>query len=504
MSRGKRYSGEAKLNYKKVLAVTIAIIVFILAIIMIKKVITKAKDTKPIEITNYFAFYKDEKWGVLNSNGETVIEPMYQEMPIIIDKSKDVFLCTYDIDEENGTYKTKVVNKNNEEIWQDYEKIQGLENFDESENVWYEENCLKALKNGKWGLISIDGKEISEFIYDDIQTLKGVKNSIIVQKDGMFGLLNSKGNKILDTTFSQIQKYGEEENFGFITINQENKYGLVNLSGDKILENNYEKIENIYNEKYFAVVENGKQILVDKQANKILEENFDEIKQIASSGIIFTKNNLYGLMNYSGETLIEPNYEVLKEINTDIFSAKKDGKIGVIDKEQNAKVAFSYKEISYNKKAGIYIAENEEYVSSILNSNFEIKLIGILSEINVDNGYMKIKIDDTYKYYNFKFQEKDIKEIFPNNKIYASYQDSKYGFIDSKGNKVIDYIYDEVTEVNEYGFAAIKKDGLWGAIDKQGSIIIEPTYNLNDYLKIDFIGKWHLGLNLNMNYYCDK
>ncbi len=184
MSRGKRYSGEAKLNYKKVIAVIIAIIVFILAIIMIKKVITKAKDTKPIEIINYFAFYKDGKWGVLESNGETLIEPMYQEMPIIIDKSKDVFLCTYDINEEDGTYKTKVVNKKNEEIWQNYEKIQGLENFDESENVWYESNCLKAQKNGKWGLISIEGKEISEFIYDDIRTLKGVKNSIIVQKDG--------------------------------------------------------------------------------------------------------------------------------------------------------------------------------------------------------------------------------------------------------------------------------------------------------------------------------
>ncbi len=320
----------------------------------------------------------------------------------------------------------------------------------------------------------------------------------------MFGLLNSKGNKILDVSFSQILKYGEEDNFGFITINLENKYGLVNLSGDKILENNYEKIENIYNEKYFVVVENGKQILIDKQANKILEENFDEIKQIANSGIVFTKNDLYGLMNYNGEILIEPNYEFLKEINTDIFSAKKDGNIGLIDIEQNTKVAFSFKEINYNKKAGIYIAENGEYLDSILNANFEIKLIGILSEINVDNGYMKIKIDDTYKYYNFKFQEKDIKEIFPNNKIYVSYQDSKFGFIDSKGNKIIDYIYDDATEVNEYGFAAIKKDGLWGAVDKQGNVIIEPTYNLNDYLKINFIGKWHLGLDLNMNYYCDK
>lgn len=504
MSRGKRYNGEAKLNYTKVFAVIIALIVFIFAIIVVKKILTKAKDAKPMEVINYFAFYQEEKWGVLGSNGEIIINPMYQEMPIIVDKTKDVFLCTYDIDEENGTYKTKAVNKKNEEIFTTYEKIEGLENYDESENVWYEDNCLKVQKDGKWGLISLEGKEISQIIYDDIYTLKGTKNSIVVKKDENIGLVNCKGTKILDTAFSQIIRYGDNDNLGFITVNSDTKYGLVNVSGETLLENNYEKIENIYGEKYFVIVENGKQVLIDKQANKVLTENYDEIKQIVNSGVIFVKNNLYGLMSYTGETIIEPKYENLKEINTDIFEAKKDGKFGLIDKEQNEKVAYSFKGINYNKKAGIYIAENDDYTSSILDSNFEVKLLGIISLINVDEGYMKIKINDTYKYYNFKFQEKEIKEIFPNNKIYASSQDGKYGFIDAKGEKVVDFIYDEVTEINEYGYAAVKKDNLWGAIDKQGNIVIEPTYNLNEYLKIDFIGKWHLGLDINMNYYCDK
>ena len=164
MSRGKRYNGEAKLNYTKVFAVIIALIVFIFAIIVVKKILTKAKDAKPMEVINYFAFYQEEKWGVLGSNGEIIINPMYQEMPIIVDKTKDVFLCTYDIDEENGTYKTKAVNKKNEEIFTTYEKIEGLENYDESENVWYEDNCLKVQKDGKWGLISLEGKEISQII----------------------------------------------------------------------------------------------------------------------------------------------------------------------------------------------------------------------------------------------------------------------------------------------------------------------------------------------------
>ena len=32
-------------------------------------------------------------------------------------------------------------------------------------------------------------------------------------------------------------------------------------------------------------------------------------------------------------------------------------------------------------------------------------------------------------------------------------------------------------------------------------VVKEPTYNLDDYLKIDFIGGWYLGKDINMNYY---
>ena len=76
--------------------------------------------------------------------------------------------------------------------------------------------------------------------------------------------------------------------------------------------------------------------------------------------------------------------------------------------------------------------------------------------------------------------------------------------MDSKGNVVIDYIYDYAKEQNQYGYLAVKKDGVWGSIDKEGKTVIEPTYNLDNNLVIDFIGKWHLGQDLNMNYYCEK
>ena len=40
--------------------------------------------------------------------------------------------------------------------------------------------------------------------------------------------------------------------------------------------------------------------------------------------------------------------------------------------------------------------------------------------------------------------------------------------------------------------------------DKNGKTVIEPKYNLENNLKIDFIGKWYLGEEIVVNYYCDK
>ena len=66
---------------------------------------------------------------------------------------------------------------------------------------------------------------------------------------------------------------------------------------------------------------------------------------------------------------------------------------------------------------------------------------------------------------------------------------------------IVDYIYDDAMEQNDYGFSAVKKDGKWGSIDSKGNVVQEPIYNLDDYLLIDFIGRWHYGKDINMNYY---
>ncbi len=506
MGRGRRYSTEPKLNLKKVFAVILAIVVLIMFIFIIKNALTQGKDKGKISSVSYFTLYKDNKWGVIDSNGTTVIEPSYSEMIVIPNNKKDVFLCVYDVNEQTGEYKTKALNSKNEEILTEYDNIETLENYGKNSNVWYDNNALKVQKDGKYGLIDFVGSTLAPIEYEEIQTLKGVKNSILVKKDSKYGLLDSKGNIVIDTKYKKISNLGDDYKLGYITVDENDKYGIIDYNKKQVLENKYEGIDPIVGTNLYVVkTVDGKRV-VNNKSEEVISTGFDEVKQILSqdSGIIFTKDQKCGVMNEKGETIIKPEYDNLKEAASGVFIAKKDKNYGIIDKENKEKLEFKYANINYEKEANIYIAEDKDYNAELLDSEFNVKLAGIVSEINIEKGYMKIRNDNQYKYYNFKFEEKQTKDVLTTNNLFLSKKDGKYGFIDKDGKVVVDYIYDDATEQNEYGYSAIKKDGKWGSIDYEGKVVIEPTYNLEDNTLIDFIGKWHLGEDVNMNYYCEK
>ena len=503
-SRGKRFENEPKLNMKKVFAVLIAIAVVIMFVFIIKGIIEKGTDKGKITGESYYTMFKDNKWGVINSKGETVIDPSYAEMIIIPNSKKDVFICTYDVNYENGDYKTKALNSKNEQIFTKFDKIEAIQNSDDNNNLWYEENSLRVQKDGKYGLINLDGKEILSCEYDEINAIKGINNSIKNKKDEKYGIVNAEGKVIIENKFTDIETLGNNDKSGFIVKGEDGKVGVVNYLGLQVLEAKYEKIEKISGNDMYVIVEGTAQKLIDKDGNVVLGEGFDKIKEILKNketGIIFEKEGKFGIMNLAGETKINPEYEEIREAKEDILIAKKDGKYGIIDVANQPKIGFDYKAIKYIESADIYVLEDENASASVLDGNFEVKLTGIVNEINEEKGYIKIRIGEDYKYYNFKFEEKTSSDILVSNNLFLSKKDGKYGYVDKEGKVVVDYIYDDAKEQNSCSYAAVKKDGKWGAIDSKGNIVVEPTYNLDNYLEIDFIGKWHLGQDSNLSYY---
>ena len=103
-----------------------------------------------------------------------------------------------------------------------------------------------------------------------------------------------------------------------------------------------------------------------------------------------------------------------------------------------------------------------------------------------------------------KKDNKSNKDIFTTNNLFLSKKNGKYGFVDKNDVVIVDYIYDDATEQNSYGYCAIKKDGKWGCIDQEGTVVLRPSLELSQNVVISFIGKWHLAPDINANYYTNN
>jgi len=503
MSRGKRYSGERKLNMKKVMGVVVTILLIILFIVGIKKILKADKETmasKNIEMA-YFPVFTNGNWGVINSSGETVIEPAYAEMIMIPNKSKAVFVCTYETNYVDGTYKTKVVNAKNEELFTNYENINTIQNYDENNNLWFEENVLKVQSEGKYGLINLDGNLVLECEYDSITPIKGVKNSLVVKKDGKVGLVNTNGTEIVPAEYEEVTALTDNYLNGYIVKNAEGKYGVISSDGSEVLECKYDGIKNTTDSEMYIVKENGTWEVLLKDGTTCLEGKVDNATEISSANVIVNNNGKYGVYNIETDLKIPTEYEYLSFIFDDNYIAKKQGKYGVIDGNNEVLVQFEYEDISYNKQTDYLKATVSEDSYEYLNRNLDVKVKA--GDETFINGYISLVVNGERKYYDYKLEEKSNKDVYSSNTLFVIKENGKYGFADKNGKVIVECKYEDATEQNDYGFSSIKLNGKWGAIDQYGNIAVNPTYTLNNNEETEFIGKWHASADKNANYFTD-
>lgn len=501
-SRGRRYDNEKKLNVKKVIAVIIAILVIIMFVVGIKVILKDKPNTNEKAFsTAYYTIYENGKWGVIDTKGKVVVEPTYSEMIVIPNNEEPVFFCMENVDYENGTYETKVINNKNEQLFKGYDKVEVLYNHDENNNLWYEKSALKVQKDGKYGLINYSGKQILDCTKDDIQVIEGTKTVFVTIAEGKKGLVNNLGKEIISNKYTEITSLTNEYENGFIVKNEEGKYGVINYNGTVALEEKYDEIKKVYGNNMYVVKEGNSLKIVNSEGSNFLEGQFDNVKSINGQNVIVVKDNKYGVLTITGEQKIEPTYEELTYAYSNYYIAKKDSKYGIISLENEEKLPLKYKYVKYVSEANFIQAENENSESELIDTDFNVKAKGIIAEINQNKNYIRVRVGSEYKYYNFKLEEKENTEILYTNTIFLSKKDGKYGYVNSKGIVVVDYIYEDATEQNKYGYVAVKKDGKWGALDQKGKVVVEPTYTLNNALVIDFISSWHLASDINANYY---
>lgn len=524
----------------------------------------------------------DEKYGVINKDGEEIIDTNF-DMIQIPNPSKDIFVCMSNYNAETGSYETKIYNKNREELFTNYEKVEAISRQESLDNIPYEKSVLKYKENGKYGLINLSGKKITNPIYDDIQALEYKEGMLTVKQNDKFGIININGDEIIKVKYDGIQadQYSLNENHnkkaGFIVSIKTNdgyKFGYINYKGktlleteyneiarinyinddesvylvafkngqaglfknkSKVLENEYENIQfdNINN--LLILQRNGKQGVSDLDGKKIIQLEYDNII-ITGNSINAQKGDEVTVFNSEGEKLKNSNFiSVLETDNKNYFiTIDKNENYGVIDKDDNVIIDNKYTFIDYlfdnyfvaqnEQKIGIVDDKGKEVIKydydvlqkiegtdliqGIKNENIDLidknmkKILTMKNaQIDIKENYIKIYNSEDRKYLQYDGKEVSNINVIKEAKLFAKKSNNKWGFVDKNGNIKIQYTYDMVTELNEYGYAGIKLNGKWGVINSEGKIIQEPIYDLQE-LEPQFIGKYYkVDLGYGENFY---
>lgn len=562
-----------RINVKSIIIGLIIIIAIVAIIIAIYSNIGKKVSIEEVTEYDYFITSIDGKSGVIDKQGNILINPEYDYIQIP-NPSKPIFICLYDYNSDTRDYSSKVLNEKGEEIYTSYNSIQAIPNNNTSIQNSYQTGILKYKQDGKYGLLNINGRKITDAIYDSIDTLEykdeilkvsqGDKYGLIdvngdeivkpeynsISTDGYYsqdtkydsagyiisvktdegyryGYINSEGKQVLDTMYTNLKRITEikeDENVYLIAY----KNGLAGLlrNGQTIIDNDYENIEYDSTNNILSLQKNAKQGVYDLSGNMILPIQYDSIEFMGiyinaiqngerlvfdisgtiqdSNGyksmqpvgdnkyyITIDRNNNYGVLDANKNILIPSEYSYIEYAFDKYFIVSQNELSGVLNDTATPVIPIQYNVVQNINGTNIIQAINSETnISDIYNRNLEKVITQENTHIYIKGDYIEVSCENNIKYTDLDGNVKDATEIFPNNTIYAKQQDGKWGYVDKNGNTVVDYIYDLTTNINEYGFGAVKQNGKWGVVNSSGNVIKEPTYELTD-IEPNFIGEYY-------------
>lgn len=426
MKKAKRRTKESKINLKNII-IGLILILAVYGLIQLVTKHTNVYDVEKIEDYKYFVLKQKGKYGVIDAKGNIIVESKYTDV-VIPNPSKDIFVC-----KENE--KCKVINSKNKELYTKYENIDAIELKNIASDLMYEKSILKFQKNGKYGLVDFNGKEVLAANYTSIEALPYREGTVLIKKDDKCGVANMKGAEIIKCEYDKIaidNYYTDTDKYkysGYIVGNKTQdgyRYGYISCKGKKLLNNEYNEITRITeikdnNNVYLISAKNG-QYGLTKNGKEVTSNEYQSMTYESDVNLIIVeKNQKYGAVDTEGKEIIPIKYD---EINVNgLYMYAKDS-LGTIVLDSNGK------EVNINSNSYKYSTENEKYFITIINSEGEGKY-GV-----VDKNGNKI-IEEKYSYMGYLFGDYFI----------ASNEDKKLGIIDSNENIKVDFKYNSIQKI---------------------------------------------------------
>ena len=431
---------------------------------------------KEFKIANIMPYFKDGKWGYSNKKGEVVIPCQYESCGFFSDGmawvGKDmkfgyidttgvlIIMPEYDGVQNffNGLaitqklkYKGIIDKKNNIKIPFKYEDL-----------FIANDGFIHAKQNQQWGMITLDGKQLINPIYDN--DFEFENNLAVVRRANKYGVINRAGIEVIVCKYDGLTSTNKGDFIVLVRKSYENRYYGVVDSTDKIkIPIVYKNIEKAVNNFFIVENDNGAALLnamndtiVDFKSKKIIPGNTNLLA-------VSTKNDYWGYINLKGDTIIPFLYSDANAFINNFAIVKNVG-YGIINSVGEPIVPFEFDKIFYVDKQIVKVYKNDKYGFYNLSGQ---KLTDCIYD---DLDYTI----ETYFGYSMPPASSDYGKF--NNNYAVVGIDGRLGAIDKQGKVVVPLYYHSMSGFDIKGVAIVSYKNRFGLVDKTGKALTEIIY----------------------------
>lgn len=462
------------------------------------KVILSKKTGK--EVTSYSDGYGtvydsgSKKQGIIDSLGTITFESPYRGGILHIFKNRFILYS-----EDGNNRKSAIINEKGKEF---------IALDDQEFNTpWWSKDRIISSKQDKEAVYDYNGKEIIP--YAEKIRFSG-KNRFFVLKDKKWFLYDLDGKQLSSREFKE--DYSFEDGKALI-INEENESEIIGNNGQTLHKFSKQVVD--INAYPYLITKNkstGKYGLIDAGENTIAEEIFNDITPEyfgRKEYIYLIKNGKTTVFNKKDKKLYSQTFKYVNPLLSNFFSVYNDKvkKSGIVDLEGNIIFPLEYdfiKAFSISGKDFIYLKKGteEQFLDKDLKNivGEGVQILGFYPDnliIGKQDRYYRFSVKDgsTAELKNIsEIRNEDVEYFNPLNQyskpLVCKNTNNLYGILDGKGTEIVPFIYEDIiTFGNAENEIVVKKEGKFGVSNFQNEPLKEIIYDKyfwqKEVLKLD-------------------
>ncbi len=348
----------------------------------------------------------------------------------------------------------------------------------------FKDGLAKARIDKKYGYIDKEGWEVVPFKYSDIGDFH--EGLAFACRNGKYGYVDKKGNEVIPFKFDGADDF--ENGYGAVSVKGKygnvKKEGYVNKKGKVTYIKNLQKYDGwsdmsegfLRVHKYFAEAHVTVYGCINKKGKEVVPLKYLNAFDFHEGLALVYDGYGYGYINKKGKEVIPLKYYYAENFNEGLAAVGKGDKCGYINKKGKVVIPFKYSEAK-----GFNEGLAEAYIDGVGWATINKKGIALYSEPQ--------EVDDKIVFINKEGKKIVLTDYlsidpFSEGLAFAKNKNGKWGYIDENGIPVTEFEYDnwggseEDTQFHDGG-VLVRKGDKYGAINKEGKVVIPIEYRYN-------------------------